>query len=156
MLQGLGCHYLLRDVGATAELLHRPDALGLSLLDLACAIAAITVFWLMVRGVAPGTLSWPKAGLLLALSSIGGAISLIPGGVGANEASVAGLLIVFGVDGGAAGAIAVIQRVLITGTAVVFGMAAYAVARRRFRLDEVFQVAAHEPRGCARLTESGS
>lgn len=77
------------------------------------------------------------------------------GGVGANEAGVAGLLIVLGVDGGAGGAAAMIQRVLMTGTAVVFGMAAYAVARRRFRLDGVFQVAAHEPRGCARLTESG-
>jgi len=51
---------------------------------------------------------WPVldvAGFVLALSSIGGAISLIPGGVGANEARVTGLLILCGVDGGAGGAI---------------------------------------------------
>ena len=40
-----------------------------------------------------------------ALPPIGGAISLIPGGVGPNEARVTGLLILCGVDGGAGGAI---------------------------------------------------
>src|SRR5215831_10100881 len=75
----------------TADLLHRPDALGLSVLDLARALVSITVFWVVLQGLPAGSLSWPKAGLVLALSSIGGAVSLIPGGVGANEASVAAL-----------------------------------------------------------------
>ncbi len=129
----------------TAELLHRPDALGLMVLDLARAAVTITAFWVLVQGVSPGSISWPKAGFVLAISSIGGAISLIPGGVGANEASVAGLLIVFGVDGGAAGAAALMQRVLLTGTAVVFGLVAYALVRRRFPLGGIFELAARGP-----------
>lgn len=129
----------------TAELLHRPDALGLTVLDLARAAVTITAFWVLVQGVSPGTIDWPKAGFVLAISSIGGAISLIPGGVGANEASVAGLLIVFGVDGGAAGAAALMQRVLMTGTAVVFGVISYALVQRRLHLGGIFELAARGP-----------
>lgn len=131
----------------TAELLHRPDALWLSVLDLARAVVAITAFWVVVQGVAPGTLDWPKAGFILAVSSIGGAVSLIPGGVGANEASVAGLLILFGVDGGAAGAAALIQRLLLTGMAIVLGLSSYVIVRRRFKLGGVFQITARQPTG---------
>ncbi len=130
----------------TTSLLHRPDAWALSILDLGRAVAVITVFWLVVQGVSPGHLDWFKAAFVLTLSSIGGAISLIPGGVGANEASVAGLLIVFGVSGGDAGAIALIQRFLMSGMALVLGLSAYLVARRRFPLGHVFQVVARQPR----------
>ena len=129
----------------TADLLHRPDALGLSVLDLARAVVSVAAFWVVVQGLSPGTLDWLKAAFVLALASIGGAVSLIPGGVGANEASVAGLLIVFGVDSGGAGAAALIQRFLMTGMALVFGLTAYMIARRRFALGGVFQVAARQP-----------
>ena len=129
----------------TADLLHRPDALGMSVLDLARAVVAIAVFWLVVRGLSPGAVDWLKAAFVVALASIGGAVSLIPGGVGANEASVAGLLIVFGVDGGAAGAAALIQRFLLTGMALAFGLTAYMIARRRFKLGGVFQVTGRQP-----------
>ncbi|HSR25334.1 MAG TPA: lysylphosphatidylglycerol synthase domain-containing protein, partial [Candidatus Eisenbacteria bacterium] len=88
---------------------------------------------------------WWGAAFALALSSIGGAISLLPGGVGANEASVAGMLILLGVPGGAAGAAALIQRLLVSGTAVLLGLGAYAVVRRRFDLGGLFQVTAREP-----------
>jgi glycosyltransferase 2 family protein len=124
----------------TADLLHRPDALWLSILDLARALVSITAFWVMVEGLDPGALNLPEAGFVVALSSIGGAVSLIPGGVGANEASVAGLLILFGVGFGAAGAAALIQRLLLTGTAIAFGVPAYLLVRRRFKLGGVFQV----------------
>jgi len=128
----------------TAALLHRPDALGLSVLDLARAVVSIAVFWVVVEGLSPGAFDWLKAAFVLALASIGGAVSLIPGGVGANEASVAGLLIVFGVDGGTAGAAALIQRFLMTGMALAFGLTAYMIARRRFKLGGVFQVAVRQ------------
>jgi len=130
----------------TATLLHRPDVLALSVLDLGRAVVSITVFWLIVQGLSPGGLDWSKAGFVLALSSIGGAISLIPGGVGANEASVAGLLVVFGVAGGSAGAAALVQRFLLSVMAVALGLAAYALVRRRFHLGGVFQVTARQPR----------
>ena len=129
----------------TADLLHKPDALGLSVLDLGRALVSITVFWVVVQGLSPETLDWPKAGFVLALSSIGGAVSLIPGGVGANEASVAGLLIVFGVDAGAGVAAALIQRFLMTGMAIALGLSSYVIARRRFDLGGVFQITARQP-----------
>lgn len=67
--------------------------------------------------------------------------------MGANEASVAGLLILFGVDGGAAGAAALIQRLLLTGMAIVLGLSSYVVVRRRFKLGGVFQITARQPTG---------
>jgi glycosyltransferase 2 family protein len=129
----------------TAELLHRPETLVWSLLDLARAAAAVAAFWLLVRAVVPGALDWWQAAFALALSSIGGAISLLPGGAGANEATVAGLLIVLGVPGGAAGAVALLQRLLQTGVALLFGIAAYLAIRRRFTLGSLLQVTARRP-----------
>jgi glycosyltransferase 2 family protein len=118
----------------TADLLHRSDSIWLSTLDLVRALASVTVLWLIVQGLSPRSITWTDAGFVLAISSIGGAISMIPGGVGANEASVVGLLLVFGVDGGAAAAAALVQRLLITGMAIALGMSAYEIARRRFKL----------------------
>jgi uncharacterized protein (TIRG00374 family) len=128
----------------TTALLHRPDTMGWSVMDLARAAASITVFWLIVVGLSQGSFDWWKAAFIVAVSSIGGAVSLIPGGVGANEASVAGLLILFGMDGGTAGAAALIQRFLMTGVALLFGFSSYGIARRRFRLGGVFQITARE------------
>jgi len=129
----------------TASLLHRPDTLGLSALDLGRALASVTVFWVVVEGLSPRTIEWTQAGFVLAIFSIGGAISLIPGGVGANEASVAGLLIAFGVDGGSAAGAALVQRLLLTGMAIALGVSAYAIARRRFKLGGLFELIAHKP-----------
>ena len=129
----------------TANLLHRVDTLALSTLDLVRALASVTVFWVVVQALSPGTITWTQAGFALAISSIGGAISLIPGGVGANEASVAGLLVVFGADGGTAAAAALVQRLLITGMAIGLGLGAYAIVRRRFKLGALFELVSHRP-----------
>jgi glycosyltransferase 2 family protein len=129
----------------TTELLHRPETLAWSVLDLARAAAAVAAFWLLVRAVQPGALDWWQAAFALALSSIGGAVSLLPGGVGANEATVAGLLIVLGLPGGAAGAVALLQRLLQTGVALLFGITAYLAVRRRLDLGGLFQVTVRQP-----------
>lgn len=129
----------------TADLLHRPETLVWSVLDLARAAAAVAAFWLLVQAVQPWTLDWWQAGFALALSSIGGAISLLPGGVGANEATVAGLLIVLGLPGGAAGAVALLQRLVQTGVALLFGITAYLAVRRRLDLGGLFQVTVRQP-----------
>ena len=125
----------------TAELLHRPDALGLSIFDLGRAVLSVLALWFVVQGLAPGRLNPEQAAFVLALASIGGAISLLPGGVGANEATVAGVLLVFGVSPGAAGAAALIQRLLMTGVAIGFGLTSYLIVRRRLHLGGIFQVA---------------
>lgn len=129
----------------TAALLHRRDALALSVLDAARVVASVTAFWLILEGLQPGRVGWWQAAFVLALSTIGGAVSLIPGGVGANEASVAALLIFLGFDYGAAGAAAVIQRALVTALSLGLGFAAYRVVNRRLHLGGIFQLVSHRP-----------
>lgn len=133
----------------TADLLHRPQTLAWTVLDLARAATAVTVFWVLVRGLSQHTFTWTDAGFVLAVSTIGGAISLIPGGIGANEAGVAGLLLLFGVGPGAAGAAALIQRALMTGLALAFGYGAYRIERSRFRLGGLFQLTTRHERAAA-------
>jgi uncharacterized protein (TIRG00374 family) len=129
----------------TAALLHRPDALALSILDAARVVVAVSAFWLVLHGLEPGRIGWWQAAFVLALSSIGGAVSLIPGGVGANEASVAALLIFLGFDHGAAGAAAIIQRALVTGLSLGLGFGAYTMIRGRLHLGGIFQLVSRGP-----------
>jgi uncharacterized membrane protein YbhN (UPF0104 family) len=65
--------------------------------------------------------------------------------VGANEASLVGLLILLSVPGGAAGAAALLQRLLMTGVALLLGLSAYGIVRRRFELGGLFQITARQP-----------
>jgi uncharacterized protein (TIRG00374 family) len=116
----------------TVVLLHRRGTLATSVLDLLRVLLTVTAFWLMVRALTHGGVGWASAAFVLALSYVGGAISLIPGGVGANEASVVGLLVVVGVSPSAATAIALVQRLLISGTAIGCSLVAFGLARRRF------------------------
>ena len=129
----------------TSTLLHRTDALALSVLDAARVVVAVTTFWLVMQGLEPGRIGWWQAAFVLALATIGGAVSLIPGGVGANEASVAALLIFLGVSPGAAGAAAIIQRGIMTGLSLILGFAAYAAINKRLHLGGIFQLFAHRP-----------
>jgi uncharacterized protein (TIRG00374 family) len=115
----------------TVRLLHHHGTMAWALLDLARVLVSITAFWLLVLAVAPAGIGWASAAFVLALSYVGGAVSLIPGGVGANEASVVGLLVLVGVHPAAAAAIAVLQRAISSGSAIVFSLAAYVLARRR-------------------------
>ena len=117
----------------TVVLLQRPDTLGWSFLSLAGAGVSVTLFWLVVCGLG-GDLSWPVTSFVLAASYVAGAVSLIPGGIGAAEASVVGLLVVVGVDPATATAAALLQRVADKGFATLMGFIAYSIARRRFRL----------------------
>lgn len=118
----------------TVGLLRRRDTLGWSLLDLARAAGGATVLWLIVQGLDPGTVSWWKAAFVVAVAYVGGAVSFLPGGTGANDASVVGLLVLLGLDPGTAAAAALLQRVLFTGLAAGLGLAAYLIVRRRFEL----------------------
>jgi uncharacterized protein (TIRG00374 family) len=116
----------------TVRLLHHRRSMAWSLLDLLRVVLAITAFWVLVRAVTGGGgIGWASAAFVLALSYVGGAISLIPGGVGANELSSIGLLYVVGVHPAGAAAIAGLQRFIQSGTAILCALVAYALARRR-------------------------
>jgi len=129
----------------TSMLLHRTDALALSVLDAARVVVAVTTFWLVLQGLEPGKIGWWQAAFVLALATVGGAVSLIPGGVGANEASVAALLIFLGFHAGSAGAAAIIQRGLMTGLSLILGFAAYALINKRLHLGGIFQLFSRRP-----------
>jgi hypothetical protein len=65
--------------------------------------------------------------------------------VGANEASVAALLIFLGFQSGSAGAAAIIQRGLMTGLSLILGFAAYALINQRLHLGGIFQLISRRP-----------
>ena len=122
----------------TVQLLQRPDTLGWSLIGLAQVAAMTTVFWLVAQALAPGALTWPEAASVYAVGSISGAISLIPGGLGASEATLAGVLIVAGLSPATATAVALMQRAGGQGVATVAGLVAYLYAKRRYHLQGLF------------------
>lgn len=118
----------------TVRLLRRRDTAAWSVLDLARAAVGATVLWLIVQGLEPGAVDWWRAAFVVAVAYVGGAVSFLPGGTGANDASVVGLLVLLGVEPGTAGAAALLQRATFTGLATGLGLSAYLVARRRFTL----------------------
>jgi glycosyltransferase 2 family protein len=123
---------------ATVRLLRRRDTIALSALDLARAAVGATILFVIVLGLGAGEVTWWKAAFVVAVAYVGGAVSFLPGGTGANDASVVGLLILLGLDPGTAGAAALLQRVAFTGLATGLGITAYLVARRRFELGGLF------------------
>ncbi len=112
---------------------HRATLTGMWLSVLQAA-ATITTLWLVVAAMDPGGLSWREAALVYAVSNVAGALSLIPGGIGAYEASVVGLLVTFGMNPGVAAAVALLHRLADKGLATGVGFAAYAVARQRLHV----------------------
>jgi glycosyltransferase 2 family protein len=116
----------------TVVLLGRWDTLAWSVLSVAGAMVAITLFWLVVDSLRPGFLSWQDAAFVYAVSHVVGAITLSPGGLGGFEASVAGLLIAVGADPGTAAAAALVQRAADKGLATLAGLVAFMIARRRY------------------------
>jgi uncharacterized membrane protein YbhN (UPF0104 family) len=118
----------------TVAMLRRRDTAGWSLLDLARAAVGATVLWLIVQGLDPGAVGWWKAAFVVAVAYVGGAVSFLPGGTGANDASVVGLLVLLGLDPGTAGAAALLQRAFASGTAAGFGLLSFFLVRRRFQV----------------------
>jgi uncharacterized protein (TIRG00374 family) len=116
---------------AVRSLLARPGVLAGTVLDLGRVVVATAALMLILRGLHIGTVGWWDASLVLAASFVGGALSLLPGGVGANEASVVGVLVLLGVHPGAAAAVAVVQRLSLVAVPTIGGAAACVVLRRR-------------------------
>jgi uncharacterized membrane protein YbhN (UPF0104 family) len=126
----------------SAALLRRPATLGWSALDLLRAVVGATALWLILQVLEPNAVDWWRAALVVAVAYVGGAVSFLPGGTGANDASAVGLLVLSGLDPGTAAAAALLQRVTFTGLATGLGLAAYLVARRRLSLGRLLPRAA--------------
>ncbi len=119
---------------ATLVLLRRLSTLGWSVISLLQVAAMTTVFWLILQAVDPGIFTWLEAASVYAVATIAGEVSVIPGGIGASEATFAGVLIVAGVPAPTATAIALLQRLADQGVATLAGLVAYWVLRRRYDL----------------------
>ena len=118
------------------RLLRRSDVLAGAVLDLGRVICATVALLLILRGLHVDFLGWWDVALVLAASFVGGALSLLPGGIGANEASVVGVLVVLGVNPAAAAAAAIVQRLTLTLVPAAGGAIAYLVLRRRQTLTD--------------------
>ena len=115
-------------------LMRKPGTIGWSWLSAIQAAAMISTLWLVAQAVAPGQLSWANAALVFAVSSVAGLLSLIPGGIGAYEGSIIGLLVSLGINPGVAAAIAVLQRLASQGVATGVGFLTYEIARRTLHI----------------------
>jgi glycosyltransferase 2 family protein len=120
--------------GDARRLLRSPEVLAGTVLDLARAAVAATAVWVILLALHIGGLTWWAAALALSVSYIGGAISLLPGGLGANEASFVGILTVLGVPPAPAVGAAIMASLWQSGSAVLGGFVAYAALRRPLRL----------------------
>jgi uncharacterized membrane protein YbhN (UPF0104 family) len=106
-------------------LLARPAVLVGTLLDLGRVLVAVAALVVLLGGLHVDAVGWWEACLVLAISFVGGALSMLPGGIGANEAGVVGILMFLGVHPVAAAAAAVLQRVWLAAVPLVGGGLAY-------------------------------
>ena len=114
-------------------LLTRPVAMASGVIDLARVALAAGALQLLLHAMNIQR-GWWLAVLVVAVAYVGGALSFLPGGIGANEASLIGVLMGFGVPVGQAAAVALLERLLLTGVPSVVGLLAYAAIHRRLHL----------------------
>jgi uncharacterized protein (TIRG00374 family) len=133
---------VLRRVRPAVDELHRdtrvlfrhPDTYKWLPLSVLQAVMAVTLLWMVAQAVAPGRLSWAGAGFVYAVTQGAAWLSFSPGGLGAVEASTAGLLVALGISFDIATAISVMQRLADKGLNTLIGWICFLFARRRYNL----------------------
>jgi uncharacterized protein (TIRG00374 family) len=146
---------LLRRLRPTIDELHRdtrtlfrhPATYKWLPLSIAQAAMAVSLLWFVAEAVAPGKLSWTSAGFVYAVTQGAAWLSFSPGGLGAIEASTAGLLVALGFTFDVATAISIMQRLADKGLNTVLGWIFYFIVRRRYSLSamSLFRVAIAPP-----------
>lgn len=89
-------------------------------------------FWLVFRGFGLDAPSLFQATFVYVLATLAGAISMLPGGLGATEVSMTAMLVAFGVTKDVATASTVIIRACTLWFAVLVGLGFYAGQRAAF------------------------
>jgi uncharacterized membrane protein YbhN (UPF0104 family) len=117
-------------------LLTRPVAMASGVIDLARVALAAGALELLLRAMRIDR-GWWVAMLVVAVAYVGGALSFVPGGIGANEAGVIGVLVGFGVPAGQAAAVALLERLLLTGVPSAVGVLAYLAIHRRLHISSL-------------------
>lgn len=128
-------------------------------LSVAQALLAVSLLWFVADAVAPGKLAWTSAGFVYAVTQGAAWLSFSPGGLGAVEASTAGLLVAMGFTFDIATAVSLLQRLadkLVNG---VIGWICYWAVRRRYGLTLGslldFHLPRHEPGSRERAAAAG-
>lgn len=140
----------LRD--GTIGLLRRWDTLWWSAVSAIQVLITVTMFWVSVQSVSPGSISFPQAALVYAIAHLAGSLSFSPGGLGGFEAVCVGMLLAGGVPLAPAVAASLIQRLSDKGLGTLYGSGAYLYARRHFKLQRRHLVHHHERRRSADRT----
>lgn len=118
----------------TRVLFRHPDTYRYLPLSIAQALMAVSLLWFIADAVAPGKLAWTSAGFVYAVTQGAAWISFSPGGLGAIEASTAGLLVALGFSFDVATAVALLQRLADKVLNGIIGWICYWFARRRYGL----------------------
>lgn len=90
-------------------------------------------FYVVLRSLGDEASSLAGATFIYAFATLIGAVSMVPGGLGATEGSLAGLVITLhGTSGGVAAAATVVIRVMTLWFAVALGAIVFGLERKRF------------------------
>jgi uncharacterized membrane protein YbhN (UPF0104 family) len=95
--------------------------------------AECLAFFIVLRGLPSAAQTLLAATFVYTLATLGGAISLLPGGLGVTEGSMAGLLVALHVSRDSASAAVLVIRACTLWFAVALGILAYLVHRRHRR-----------------------
>lgn len=106
----------------------RPLVVG-SALGLAAWFAECVAFLVVFRGLGWGATSLYDATFVYAASTLAGALTMLPGGLGSTEGSMAALLALQGVPKAVAGPATILVRVCTLWFAVVVGLLVYSAQR---------------------------
>ncbi|HWX95936.1 MAG TPA: lysylphosphatidylglycerol synthase domain-containing protein, partial [Solirubrobacteraceae bacterium] len=118
----------------TRVLFRHPATYKYLPLSIAQALMAVSLLWFIAEAIEPGKLAWPTAGFVYAVTQGAAWLTLSPGGLGAVEASTAGLLVALGISFDVATAVALMQRLADKVLNGIIGWICYAFARRRYNL----------------------
>lgn len=118
---------------ASSRLLVLPATLWGTSLTVLYSALYVTLLWVVAEGVHGGVLSWENAAFVCAISHVAGAVTTLPGGIGAYEASLLGLLVAVGVDAADAGAITILFTVADRGIGTLLGIGPYFIFQSRYR-----------------------
>jgi uncharacterized protein (TIRG00374 family) len=91
------------------RLVRSRTAIGSSIIDGCAAIFAFLIVYICARAVGISNLGFLEVATIYALANLAGAVSALPGGLGAYEASLSGLIHFAGVPLGAAFTVALVQ-----------------------------------------------
>jgi uncharacterized protein (TIRG00374 family) len=108
----------------------RPLIFG-TLLGVAAWFSECVALYVVLGGLGSTTLTLYAATFIYALSTLGGALSLLPGGLGVTEIGMTALLVVFGIARDVAVAAVLIVRLCTLWFAAALGLVVYLLHRRR-------------------------